>query len=163
MTRHALFAIAFVALISAVASAQRLSRSEIFETPPPTEPNAKKITLRVTDSDPVTLDSVSPVVIKTFPESGTSNVDPETREIHVTFSKTMKDKTWSWATLSMESFPRIDGDPKYLEDKRTCILPVRLEPGKTYAIWINKEKYLQFQDAEGIPAVPFLLVFQTSN
>ena len=164
MIRNGLFALAILLVISAGVSAQRLSHSDIFETnPSATESNAKHVTFQWTESGPVALEAVSPVVVKTIPESVASNVDSGINEIHVTFSKTMKDRTWAWATLSMDSFPRIDGDPRYLCDERTCVLPVRLAPGKTYAIWINTNKHLRFQDTDGIPAVPYLLVFKTAN
>src|ERR1700680_2702142 len=81
-------------------------------------------------ADDVTLKSVPPVVVKTVPEAGTSEVDPKLTEIKVTFSKDMQDGTWSWSTLSKESFPTLDGKPKYLRDKRTCELPVTLQTGK---------------------------------
>src|SRR5262249_60786823 len=91
-------------------------------------------------ADDVTLESVPPVVVKTVHEAGAGDVDPKLTEIKVTFSKDMKDDSWSWAMISKESFPKMDGKPKYLADKRTCVLPVKLEPGKTYAIWLNSEK-----------------------
>src|SRR5438309_6756722 len=86
-----------------------------------------------TRADDITLESVPPVVVKTVPEAGAAGVDPKLTEIKVTFSKDMRDGTWSWATLSKESFPKVDGESKYLADKRTCVLPVKLESGKTYA------------------------------
>jgi hypothetical protein len=113
-------------------------------------------------ADEVTLDSVPPVVVKTVPEAGASDVDAATTEIKVTFSKDMQDGTWSWSTLSKESFPEINGKPKYA-DKRTCVLPVKLEAGKTYSIWVNSEKYTSFKDADGHSAVPYLLVFRTKK
>ena len=84
-------------------------------------------------------------------------------EIKVTFSKDMQDGGWSWSMLSKESFPTLDGMPKYLEDKRTCVLPVKLEPEKTYAIWVNSEKFVNFKDTGGRSAVPYLLVFKTKK
>jgi RNA polymerase sigma-70 factor (ECF subfamily) len=114
-------------------------------------------------ADEVTLESVPPVVVKTVPEAGAGEVDPKLTEIKVTFSKDMQDGSWSWATLSEESFPKMDGKPKYLADKRTCVLPVKLEPGKTYAIWVNSEKFRNFKDADGRSAVPYLLVFKTKK
>jgi hypothetical protein len=111
----------------------------------------------------ITLDSVPPVVVKTVPEAGAADVDPKLGEIKVTFSKDMKDASWSWAMHSKESFPAIDGKPKYV-DKRTAVLPVKLEPGKTYAVWLNSgEKFANFKDADGRPAVPYLLVFRTKK
>jgi Bacterial Ig-like domain len=114
-------------------------------------------------ADDVTLESVPPAVVKTVPEAGVGDVDPKLTEIKVTFSKEMQDGTWSWSALSEESFPKVDGKPKYLADKRTCVLPVKLEPGKTYAIWINSEKFGNFKDANGRSAVPYLLVFKTKK
>jgi len=114
-------------------------------------------------SDDVTLESVPPVVTKSLPEAGAGDVDSKLTEIKVTFSKEMQDGSWSWSTLSKESFPTLDGKPKYLEDKRTCVLPVKLEPGKTYAIWVNSAKFGNFKDSEGRSAVPYLLVFKTQK
>ena len=113
--------------------------------------------------DDVTLKSVPPVVVKTVPAAGADDVDPKLTEIKVTFSKDMQDGTWSWVTLSQESFPKVDGKPTYLADKRTCVLPVKLEPGKTYAIWVNSEKFGHFKDPDGRSAVPYLLVFKTKK
>ncbi len=111
----------------------------------------------------VTLESTPPVVVKTVPAAGANDVDPKLTEIRVTFSKDMEDGSWSWATLSEESFPKGDGKAKYLADKRTCVLPVKLEPGKTYAIWVNSDKVRNFKDADGRSAVPYLLVFKTTK
>ena len=113
--------------------------------------------------DEVTLESVPPVVVKTVPEAGNAEVDPKLTEIKVTFSKDMQDGSWSWSTLSKESFPKTEGTPKYLADKRTCVLPVTLEPGRTYAIWVNSEKFRNFKDTDGQSAVPYLLVFKTKK
>lgn len=97
-----------------------------------------------------------------MPEAGADNVDPKLTEIKVTFSKDMQDGSWSWTTLSKESFPKMEGKPKYA-DKRTAVLPVKLESGKTYAIWINSENFGNFKDVGGRSAVPYLLVFQTKK
>ncbi len=114
-------------------------------------------------ADDVTLDSVPPVVVKTVPEAGTADVDPNLTEIKVTFSKDMKDGGWSWAQFTKESFPKMDSKIKYLADKRTCVLPVKLEPGKTYALWVNTDKFANFKDTDGRSAVPYLLVFKTKK
>lgn len=115
------------------------------------------------EADEVTLESVPPVVVKTVPEAGSGDVDPKLSEIKVTFSKDMQDGNWSWSTVSTESYPKASGKAKYLADKRTCVLPVKLEPGKTYAIWVNSDKFTNFKDADGRSAVPYLLVFKTKK
>src|SRR5580704_10709786 len=114
-------------------------------------------------AEDVTLEGARAVVVRAIPEAGTSDVDPKLTEIQVTFSKDMQDRSWSWAQASKESFPALDGKPKYRADKRTCVLPVKLRPGKTYAIWLNSQKFGNFKDTEGHPALPNLLVFRTNS
>ena len=79
----------------------------------------------------ITLAVVRPVVVKTSPEAGADGVDPSRTEIRVTFSKNMQDGSWSWCALGRETYLGIGRTPKYLEHKRTCTLPVKLQPGKT--------------------------------
>ena len=105
-----------------------------------------------------------PSVVKTVPRCGDTQVDPQTREISVTYSKEMMDKSWSWCTADEGEFPEIVGQPqriKYLADKKTCVVEVKLKPQTTYAIWLNSDKFHNFKDKDGRPAVPYLLVFET--
>jgi RNA polymerase sigma factor (sigma-70 family) len=111
--------------------------------------------------DEVSIEKLPPVVVRSTPASGADDVDPALGEIKVTFSKPMTDGSWSWSQLSDESFPKIQGKPKYDASKRTCSASVKLEPGKTYAIWLNSGRFRNFKDASGQPAVPYLLVFKT--
>ncbi len=113
----------------------------------------------------VSVAALPPVVVETFPRSGDTNVDPATTEIRVTFSKDMMtENMWSWVIHTKDSFPEIAGEVGY-RDKRTCVAPVRLEPGRTYAIWFNSPNYRHnaFRDTVNNPAVPYLLTFQTSE
>jgi RNA polymerase sigma-70 factor (ECF subfamily) len=106
--------------------------------------------------------SFPPSVVKTVPESGDTKVDAAaTTQIKITFSKEMMDGSWSWSQMSKDSFPQMAGKPQYLGDKKTCIVDVKLEPKKTYVIWLNTQKFSGFKDADGKSAVPYLLVFQT--
>jgi RNA polymerase sigma-70 factor (ECF subfamily) len=105
-----------------------------------------------------------PVVVKTVPEAGTTDVDPDIKEIKVTFSKEMGLKSWSWATdgrygKTIEAADKVHFD----KDKKTCVLPCKLEPGTTYAVWINAQQFNSFRDTDGRPSVPYLLVFQTKK
>lgn len=110
----------------------------------------------------ISVNTMPPVVVKTLPQAGDTSVDPSIKEIRVTFSKDMMtQEMWSWVIASKESFPQIVGDVGYLNDNRTCVAPVKLEAGKTYAIWFNSMKYNAFRDKNNNPAVPYLLVFQT--
>ena len=114
-------------------------------------------------ADDITIETAQPVIVKTLPQAGAADIDAKTMEIQVTFSKDMMDESWSWSQLSDDSFPKIIGKPKYLKDKRTCVVTVKLEPGKTYAIWLNSEKFGGFKDADGRSGVPYLLVFKTAK
>jgi hypothetical protein len=110
----------------------------------------------------VSVKSMPPSVIKTVPQSGDMTVDAAgTTQIKVSFSKEMMDGSWSWSQMSKETFPAMVGTPKYLEDKKTCVIDVKLEPNKTYIIWVNTQKFTGFKDVDGNSAVPYLLVFQT--
>ena len=121
------------------------------------------VAVSLAGADDISVESAPPVIVKTLPQAGAADIDAKTTEIQVTFSKDMMDQSWSWSQLSDDTFPRITGKPKYLKDKRTCVVSVKLEPGKTYAIWLNSEKFENFKDADGRPAVPYLLVFKTAR
>lgn len=111
----------------------------------------------------VPLSPVPPVVIHTQPESGAAEVDPSLSELQVTFSAPMLPDSWSWSTCGADNFPETAGPIHYLADGRTCVLPVKLKPGHVYATWLNSESFHGFQDREGHAAVPYLLIFKTSN
>ena len=108
-----------------------------------------------------TLESAPPVVVATWPTAGSQTVDPGLAEIKVTFSKKMQEGSWSWSTWGEENFPEVTGTIHYQADHRTCVLPVKLKPGKLYATWINSEFHKTFTDTDGEPALPYLLIFQT--
>lgn len=106
--------------------------------------------------------TLPPVVVRTMPQSGDTKVDAaKVKEIRVTFSKEMMDKSWSWSQISDETFPEITGEIHYQKNKKTCVAPVKLKPDRTYVIWLNSAKFGNFKDADGRSAVPYLLVFET--
>jgi len=102
-----------------------------------------------------------PRVVETHPAHGATDVDPATSEIRVTFDKVMTDDSWSWVRSSAEAFPESTGDVHYLEDMKTCVMPVELEPKTKYVVWFNTANNQNFKDREGRPAVPHLLSFTT--
>jgi hypothetical protein len=81
----------------------------------------------------VTIADMPASVVRTVPAAGSEYVDAKTtKEIRVTFSKDMMtERMWSICQISKETFPKIPGGIHYLKDKRTCVVPVELEPGKT--------------------------------
>jgi Bacterial Ig-like domain len=109
-----------------------------------------------------TIDSLPPVVVKTIPASGTKEIPAGVTEISITFSKDMADRSWSFCEPWSGANPEVVAGPNYQSDKRTVVVKVKLEPGKTYAYWLNTNQFQNFRDQAGKPAVPYLLVFQTS-
>jgi len=107
-----------------------------------------------------TVAGLPPVVVETWPVSGARDVEPGVTEIRVRFSKEMADGGWSWSTAWENSTPETVGQIHYETDQRTCVLQAKLEPGRTYAWWLNSEKFRNFTDRGGRAAVPYLLIFQ---
>ena len=114
-------------------------------------------------SGEITPTALPPVVVKTVPEAGSMQVPPGEFEIKVTFSKEMTDHSWSWCTVWDNSTPEGTGAPNYDDERKTCSLKVKLEPGKTYGYWLNSGKFQNFRDQQGHSAVPYLLAFSTSG
>jgi RNA polymerase sigma-70 factor (ECF subfamily) len=114
-------------------------------------------------NETISLETAPPVVVKTVPMAGDTSVDPGLTEVQVTFSKPMRDGSWSWSTWGDENFPEVTGKIHYLDDGRTCVLPVKLQPGKFYATWLNSSKFHSFKDVSGRAAVPYLLTFTTAK
>ena len=109
----------------------------------------------------VSVQSMAPSVVKTVPQCGDTAVDPNLKEIKVTFSKDMKtNRMWAVCQISKETFPETAGDIHY-SDNRTCVMPVKLEPNKTYVLWFNRAQFNSFRDKQNNPSVPYQLVFQT--
>jgi RNA polymerase sigma-70 factor (ECF subfamily) len=101
-------------------------------------------------------------VLETQPKLADVDVDPTTvKEIRVTFSKPMMDKSWSWTQENVYSFPESNGPIHYLPDQRTCVMPAKLEPGKTYVIGINGGRFNGFKSKDGQPALPTTIAFRT--
>jgi serine/threonine protein kinase len=114
-----------------------------------------------TEDEALLLAAQPPVVVETFPISGARNVSAGEAEIRVRFSKPMEDGSWSWSTAWENSAPEFISAPHYENDGCTCIVKVRLEPGRTYAWWLNSDNFHNFKDRAGHAAVPYLLIFQT--
>jgi len=112
----------------------------------------------------ISVKSMPPSVVKTVPQCGATDVDPALKEMSVTFSKDMlTDRMWSMCQISKETFPESAGQVHYKADKRTCVMPVKLEPGKTYVVWFNRAQFNSFRDTQNNPAVPYQLVFETKK
>ena len=104
-----------------------------------------------------------PSVVSTVPANGATDVDPALGELSVTFSSEMEDGSWSWCMSDQGVFPSLAGDPSYTPDMRTNVLPVELQPGTTYVMWIKCDNFMNFRDTQGNPATPMRYSFTTRS
>jgi hypothetical protein len=102
-----------------------------------------------------------PVVVRSVPESGAREVAVDLKEVRVTFSKEMKDPSWSWCNVGAFPAPPLS-NVHFDADHRTIVGTAKLEPGKHYAVWLNTDGCAGFRDAQGHSAVPYLLTFETA-
>jgi RNA polymerase sigma factor (sigma-70 family) len=108
-------------------------------------------------------DGLKAVVVKTDPPQCAQDVDPATTAIQVTFSKDMIDGDYSIVPNSKDTEPEIDGKPRYDAAQRMYSIPVKLQPGRTYCLWLNTVRFGNFKDSKRESAVPYCLMFRTSN
>ncbi|QJT11177.1 hypothetical protein E8L03_20675 [Oceanidesulfovibrio marinus] len=108
-------------------------------------------------------DNELPQVASTSPANGAQNVAPGKTELRVTFSKPMRDQSWSWAYEDQATFPQITAQPHYEDGGVTCVLPVLLEPGKSYVIWLNTANLHNFTDEAGNALPPYRWEFHTGK
>jgi RNA polymerase sigma-70 factor (ECF subfamily) len=102
----------------------------------------------------------APRVVALAPSDGAVSVDPALAELRATFDRPMADG-WSWVMESPESFPAMTGKASLTADGREAVLPVRLEPGKSYVLWLNSERFQGFRDRDGAVLAPVRWAFTT--
>jgi len=103
-----------------------------------------------------------PRIIASIPEDGATNVDPAIAEVAVTFDRDMGGgMSWTGGSPGMpEGRP---GMRPAWRDKRTCVLPVVLQPGRRYRIGINAPSFKNFRSLEGVPVNPTDFCFTTAG
>ena len=108
-----------------------------------------------------------PCVVKTEPANRAKDVDPALREIKVTFDRPMDTGgNWSWIIhQALGIYPGVRGGPvpRWENEGRTCVLPVKLKPGTLYAVGANSFRHTGFRDRKGRIAVPYVWVFRTKR
>jgi hypothetical protein len=102
----------------------------------------------------------APKVLFTKPVDGAKDVDPALTEITVTFDQDMSEGM-SWTGGGPE-YPKCpSGKQAQWRGKRTCVLPVTLEPGHQYRVGVNSPSYRNFSSVAGQPAEPSSISFTT--
>jgi hypothetical protein len=104
-----------------------------------------------------------PKVAKLVPENGAAEVDPATKAIRVTFDMPMSIDGFSF-TGGGPSFPGTGTElPRWLKDGKTCVLPVKLQPGSQYQLGLNSIFHTNFNSKWGVPLAPVRWTFSTSG
>jgi len=104
----------------------------------------------------------APQIVSTSPARAASDVDPALKEITVTFDQDME-SGMSWTGGGAEYPPIPEGQKGHWRDKRTCVLPVKLQGGHRYRVGINSPSYRSFRSAAGVPALTSAIWFTTAN
>ncbi len=103
-----------------------------------------------------------PQVVAFDPPLGAINVDPARTVLAVTFDRAMDREGWAWVIEDKATAPDI-GESSWDATVRTNSAPVKLEPGKTYVVWINSPQYSYFKDPQGRTATPVRWSFTTRS
>ena len=104
----------------------------------------------------------APNIVATSPAVGATDVDPGLKEITVTFDQDMG-KGFSWTGGGPDYPPTPEGQKAQWRDKRTCVLPVKLEAGHYYRVGINSTSYRNFRSEAGVSAEPSAIYFTTQG
>jgi beta-lactamase regulating signal transducer with metallopeptidase domain len=126
----------------------------------PARPSAVYFTTRGA-SEELKTKAQKPQIVGLTPKNGAQDVDPNLKEIRITFNVPMGGG-FSW-TGGGENYPTIPGGkkPYWTEDKKTCVLPVQLKPGWEYRLGLNSPSHKNFQSSGGVPLDPVVLIFKT--
>lgn len=105
--------------------------------------------------------SGGPRIVSFEPPNGATGVDAAQSELRVTFDRTMSEG-WSWVTEEQDLFPPTTGEAFMTPDRRAAVLPVRLEPGRRYVLWLNSAQFRYFRDLAGAELEPVRWTFATA-
>jgi RNA polymerase sigma-70 factor (ECF subfamily) len=104
----------------------------------------------------------APQIVSTSPARGASDVDPALKEITITFDQDMGGgMSWTGGGPEFPSIP--EGKQAQWRDKRTCVLPVKLQGGHHYRVGINSVSFRNFRSEAGVPALTSAIWFTTSG
>ena len=104
-----------------------------------------------------------PQLQDTAPPQLADDVDPDLGAVVLTFDQPMMDLSWSVQPLRRggEWFPDLPDRPHYDASRRQCTIPVRLEAGRVYWIWVNSPIHRYFMTDDYRRAAPRALLFAT--
>jgi hypothetical protein len=103
-----------------------------------------------------------PRIVSTIPAVGATEVDPAITELVVVFDRDMAGG-FSWTGGGPDYPPIAQGQRPHWRDKRTAVLPVKLEVGHYYRVGINSKNHKNFKSTVGVPALPTAFYFTTQG
>ncbi|QQE10494.1 Ig-like domain-containing protein [Planctomycetota bacterium] len=89
-----------------------------------------------------------PKVVSITPEDGSQGVDPNTKEIVITFDQPMSGGRS--VTGGGDAFPEINGQLQW-RDEKTFVMPVKLKANHTYQFGVNSPSHQNFKSRYGKP------------
>jgi hypothetical protein len=102
----------------------------------------------------------APHIVSSSPKVGETDVSTALSEITITFDRDMGGGfSWTGGGPEFPSSPA--GQKAYWKDKRTCVMPVKLEAARYYRVGINSPSHKNFQAEDGTPAWPAAIYFTT--
>jgi len=128
----------------------------------PAKPTTIYFTTKGAPAD-VQAETRTPMIARLEPENGTTDVDPRTSELRVTFNMPMGGGM-SWVGGG-PTFPKLAEGKKaaWSADGLTCTLPVQLEAGHEYQLSLNSVSHINFQSKAGVPLAPVVYTFRTRS
>ncbi len=112
-----------------------------------------------------------PFVVDETPGLYAEDVNSSADSITIVFSEPMKKTEWFYSSFSPALMPKATGAPVFDEAGLEWTLPVKLKPGKIYAIAVNcgdaaksiKNLQTSFRSVSGQKCGSFILVFATAD
>ena len=103
----------------------------------------------------------APRVTAIQPANGAENVDPDTKDIRITFDVAMNREGYS-VVGDGPHFPGLAGEPHWA-DAYTFVVPVKLKANWEYRFSINSEKHQNFRSVWLVPAEAMPCHFKTGG
>jgi hypothetical protein len=121
--------------------------------PPPVAP--------IASASAPTVDVDAPRPLKLDPPNGATDVDPARTTIAVTYDRPMDRDGWAYVVESPATAPDI-GESAWDFGATINTAQVKLQPGRSYVVWLNSATYAYFRDLQGRTAVPVRWTFSTA-
>lgn len=103
-----------------------------------------------------------PRVVAVDPPNGATGVDPSRTALSATFDREMDREGWAWVVEGPATAPEL-GQSSWDANGRTNTVAAKLEPGRTYVVWINSPQFAYFRDLAGATSAPFRWTFSTAG